>query len=209
MLRLFSYKLTNDSGFAPNPFWGYLTLATCKPRIRASKNVDDWIAGFTSKKLGDQPGQEKLIYLMKITDTLSIAEYFRASRFKNKVPTLSAHDFVHKAGDNIYRPLSQGAFAPDDFEQIANPNHTDKNKLKDLSGSKVLISDDFFYFGRNALVIPSNVRPKVPKGQSSQGVRTDDQTLIQDFIIYVSRHGKGIHGAPHKWPGNDQSWKST
>ena len=30
-VRLFSYKMTNDSGFAPNPFGLTLTLATCKP----------------------------------------------------------------------------------------------------------------------------------------------------------------------------------
>ena len=29
-MRLFAYKMTHDTGFAPNPFWGYLTLATCK-----------------------------------------------------------------------------------------------------------------------------------------------------------------------------------
>ena len=27
-MRLFSYKMTNDSGFAPNPFGHTLTLAT-------------------------------------------------------------------------------------------------------------------------------------------------------------------------------------
>ncbi|WP_198140678.1 Nmad2 family putative nucleotide modification protein [Polaromonas naphthalenivorans] len=28
------YLMTHDSGFAPNPFHGTLTLATCKPGIR-------------------------------------------------------------------------------------------------------------------------------------------------------------------------------
>lgn len=36
-MRLFAYKMTHDTGFAPNPFWGYLTLATCKPKIREKK----------------------------------------------------------------------------------------------------------------------------------------------------------------------------
>ena len=51
MCRLFSFKITRDTGFAPNPFWGRLTLATCKPRIRASKRPSNWIAGFTSRSL--------------------------------------------------------------------------------------------------------------------------------------------------------------
>ena len=50
-MRLFSYKMTHDSGFAPNPFGRTLTLATCKPQIRLHKSVDDWIAGFTSRTL--------------------------------------------------------------------------------------------------------------------------------------------------------------
>ena len=50
-MRLFSYKMTHDSGFAPNPFGYTSTLATCKPQIRLHKSVDDWIAGFTSRTL--------------------------------------------------------------------------------------------------------------------------------------------------------------
>jgi Nucleotide modification associated domain 2 len=61
-MRLFSYKMTNDSGFAPNPFWGRLTLATCKPEIRKAKRVGDWIAGFTSRELCRDPiGSERLV----------------------------------------------------------------------------------------------------------------------------------------------------
>jgi hypothetical protein len=40
--------MTNDSGFAPNPFWGILTLPTRKASMRRSKKIGDWIAGFTS-----------------------------------------------------------------------------------------------------------------------------------------------------------------
>ena len=77
MLRLFSYKMTDDTGFAPNPFWGELTLATCKAKIRYSKEKGDWIAGFTSDYLcGDPVGREKLVYLMKVEDKLPFKEYF-------------------------------------------------------------------------------------------------------------------------------------
>ena len=40
---LFSYVVRSDGGFAPNPFFGYCTLATCKPRIRKGALVGDWI----------------------------------------------------------------------------------------------------------------------------------------------------------------------
>ncbi len=117
MFRLFSHKMTHDSGFAPNPFWGELTLATCKPQIRLYENPGDWIAGFTSGELcGDRIGQEKLVYLMKVEQKLSIAQYFSRPRYENKIPNPQRPLHVHRVGDNIYRPLPpDGA-----FEQLFN-----------------------------------------------------------------------------------------
>ena len=40
-MRLFTYVIVSDSGFAPNPYWGYCTLATCKPVIRRVAKADD------------------------------------------------------------------------------------------------------------------------------------------------------------------------
>ena len=36
---LYSYVITRDYGFAPNPFGGICTLATCKPGIRNHAKV--------------------------------------------------------------------------------------------------------------------------------------------------------------------------
>ena len=33
-MYLYSYVITRDYGFAPNPFWNICSLATCKPQIR-------------------------------------------------------------------------------------------------------------------------------------------------------------------------------
>jgi Nucleotide modification associated domain 2 len=41
---VFSYVVTHDKGFAPNPYFGFLTLATCKPQIRKSARVGDWLS---------------------------------------------------------------------------------------------------------------------------------------------------------------------
>src|SRR5262249_55154673 len=42
---LFSYCIPYDFGSAPNPFWGLCTLAICKPDIRRTANVGDWVVG--------------------------------------------------------------------------------------------------------------------------------------------------------------------
>ncbi len=44
-LKIYSYVVRYDSGFAPNPFGDYCSLATCKPRIRKSIHKDDWVVG--------------------------------------------------------------------------------------------------------------------------------------------------------------------
>jgi hypothetical protein len=202
-MRLFSYKLTNDSGFAPNPFFDVLTLATCKPQMRKTKEIGDWIAGFTSKRLcNDEVGKERLIYLMQVTDKLHISEYFSHPDFQNKIPDLSQREFIYQAGDNIYKP--QG----DAFVQLENRNHTLNNKERDLSGEFVLVSTDYYYFGRNPLVVPDDLRPKVPKGQSAHGCLTHDRKRAVGFIRFITETFEiGVHNAPHKWPRNDRSWK--
>ena len=86
-IRLFSYKMTNDNGFAPNPFHGFLTLANCKPLMIKSKKVGDWIAGFTSKKLNkDELGKEKLVYLMKVTEIETYYDYWTKSKRFSYIP---------------------------------------------------------------------------------------------------------------------------
>jgi len=209
MPRLFSYKLTHDTGFAPNPFWGTLTLATCKPKIRLSKGKGDWIAGFTSQSLcGDPVGEERLVYLMEVADKISFSDYFNSPTYSNKIPNLSKSNCAAKAGDNIYRPIDSDDPYCDKFEQLENPYHGKSNMERDLSGRFILASKRFFYFGRGAISVPVNLRPDVPKGQSAHGSLTHDHTRAQKFIDYViSKYSVGVHGAPHSWPQGDKSWK--
>lgn len=123
-MRLFAYKMTHDSGFAPNPFWGYLTLATCKPKIREHKRPGDWIAGFTSKTLcGDWVGDERLVFLMQVDEKVALADYFEDVRFESRIPRPSPAAAVYRCGDNIYRPLVPNARDVSEFEQVPHSQH--------------------------------------------------------------------------------------
>jgi hypothetical protein len=211
-MRLFSYKMSHDSGFAPNPFWGALTLATCKPAFRRSKRAGDWIAGFTSRKLcGDRVGRERLIFLMKIDEKIPIADYYHDRRFQRKIPDLSAKEGIYRAGDNIYRPLCLRGIHANDFKQLRNPNHTSKDKTKDISGENVLIGAEFVYFGRNALSVPPLFRPDVPEGQSAHGTRTHDVERARKFVEFIMQKASAcrIHGPFHSWHEGDESWRES
>ena len=106
-MKLYSYVVASDSGFAPNPFWGYCTLATCKPAIRRKAEKGDWIIGASSTR---NVGHGRLIHAMKITESpLSFDEYDTDRRFHKKKPKEHA-DLRYSRGDNIYYRDRKGAW---------------------------------------------------------------------------------------------------
>ena len=79
-MNCFRYKIEHDWGFAPNPFHGTLTLATCKGDIRGCKELrnGDWIVGFGSKSMGNLG---KMIYCMRVDEMMSFDQYYNDPRF--------------------------------------------------------------------------------------------------------------------------------
>ena len=199
-MRLRSYKMTSDTGFAPNPFGCSLTLATCKPGIRNKARVGDWVAGFTSESLaGHDVGSERLVYLMRVAEKLLLRDYFQDARFQDKIPDMGADGREAKAGDNIYRPLRSDAASAADFEQLANDNHVPGDRIKDVGGNFVLVSNEFYYFGRNAPTVPRDVRPDVPRGQAGYG-QWSCPVQAERFLRYIrANYRVGRHGQPHNW----------
>ena len=183
-----SYKMTSDRGFAPNPYEGFLTLATCKPGIRKCHEIGHWLAGFTSKSLNcDEIRNEKLVYLAKIDDKFPMEEYYE--KYPQKRDCLSA--------DNIY-------VMQDGIWKLKNDSIHNKNQQnKDLSGKNVLVARHYYYFGRNALDIQEvREKIKIPLGQSAYGCLTTGE-LAADFINWVKKEAEkmrpqdGMLGEPH------------
>ena len=72
--KLYSYVIPYDNGFAPNPFFGYCTLACCKPDIRRCAKDGNWVVGTGSLRT---VGVNKMVYAMKVKEVLSFDEYSR------------------------------------------------------------------------------------------------------------------------------------
>lgn len=77
---LYSYVLRHDDGAAPNPFWGTCTLTICKPDIRRTANIGDWIAGTGSKNSRLKDGKtynlsDSVVYAMKGNNKLLMTDY--------------------------------------------------------------------------------------------------------------------------------------
>ncbi len=86
-MRLYSYKVRYDIGFAPNPFHGVCTLATCKPRIRAGASVGDWVVGVGSASQGTLG---RLVFGMQVEEKMTFDEYWDDERFQSKKPIVAA-----------------------------------------------------------------------------------------------------------------------
>ena len=131
-MRLFSYIVTYDTGFAPNPFFGYCTLACCKPKIRQAAQPQDWVVGLSPKSLGN-----KLVYAMKVEEKLTFQNYWSDPRFDRKKPDCTAGKVVHKCGDNIYQPLPHGHFRQLRSMHSHGNSEDCGNKNRDLGGGYV------------------------------------------------------------------------
>jgi hypothetical protein len=199
--RLFTYKNTHDSGFAPNPFYDVLTLATCKPGIRRTKKVGDWIAGFTSnflvklaKKRGIVIENDALIYLGRISEVLPLKNYYADSRFKNKIPPTERNSNKIKcAGDNIYKYETEEK----SFMQISQIHHNENDIERDLSGKNVLICNKFYYLGKKAIHVPNNIIINRPKTQTAYGYKTENSKEIEQFVKWIKNNfDEGINALP-------------
>jgi hypothetical protein len=146
---LYAYAITRDFGFAPNPFHGFCTLATCKPKIRKSAKLGDWIMGIGGSNLPQV--KRRCLLLMKVEEKVSFQEYWEHERFLLKKPVRNGSR-VQMLGDNIYHKGGNGNWIQEDSHH-SNPDGTTNlvNLCRDTSiTDQVLISHCFLYFGDKA-----------------------------------------------------------
>ncbi len=204
--KLYSYLMTHDSGFAPNPFFSHLTLATCMTDIRRTKSVGDWVAGFAGKTLvrkcrdlGVSIPHQGLIYLMRIDEIITLDAYFHDPRFQQKkaIP-LGTNNTMLERGDNIYCSDGNGG-----FQQLENDNHDEGELIKDTKGKNVLISNQSYYFGRNCPAPAASwaaMNVHVPDRYIGYGSASDGAAL-EAMVAYLQAQGfePGVYGKPCIW----------
>lgn len=141
-MRLHSYVIRRDYGFAPNPFHGVCTLATCKKLIRRYANVGDWVVATGSAQY-NRGGQ--LVCAMKISETMSFDDYWDGSRFQLKKPVMNGSRMMGY-GDNIYHHGPRGDWLQADSHHsleggVVNPKNlnddteTNRSSLPRSSGT--------------------------------------------------------------------------
>lgn len=112
---------------------GCLSLAICKPRIRATAEVGDWIVGIAGKSLHPDSG---LLYIAQVDQVLENGEYYRDGRFARRP------DAVYEWKGSRLKLRTDPRF------------HGPENAGSDIGGApdyteaRVLLSSKFRYFGR-------------------------------------------------------------
>ena len=206
-MKLYSYVVARDYGFAPNPFHGVCTLATCKPRIRETASIGDWIVGTGSKA---NCLKDKLVFVMRVTNSITFCEYYESDEFQSKKPNLQG-SLKQAFGDNIYHKNEAGIWMQDNSHHSLKDGSTNYNNLyKDTGVDRVLISNEFAYWGDSGLSIPSNYCNfwSLENGNySNHDIRAGrnhkccfPQDMLDSFVSWFrSLNQTGCVGEPFEW----------
>lgn len=191
-MRFYSYVVPRDYGFAPNPFNGICTLATCKPKIRKKAAIGDWIFG-TGSVIGGY--KNRLIYAMKVTKKISFNDYWSDPRFHTKKPIMRSCSLKKMYGDNIYCHDGRKWYQADSHHSLKGGEVNEYNLKRDTSVDAVLISEEFYYFGKSAIEIPTQLIQKVVKKGPSH--RCPEEVWGNRLIVFISRKYRlGCHDDP-------------
>ncbi len=194
-MKICTYTLRNDTGFAPDPFHGCCTLAACTPNHMGAKLVtDDWIAGFFTDV--ETPC---LVYAMRVEEVMGYDSYYWDSRFQRKKPRMDGLP-EDRCGDNIYHLDTSGKWLRD-----KGPHHQDDRTFEqDTRHAIVYIGSVFAYFGSNAYKnpLPDELRAVLKNGRGIKYTK-ESEPLFSPFLHWLEALPNGIHGHPRngEWTG--------
>jgi hypothetical protein len=164
MQKLFVYRIVNDIGTAPHISKnGILTLTICKPGIRKSAKVGDYVLALValqhSKLTGTGPDRFfKAAYLFKITETTDILEYEEWCKIHapDKICTENTFD-----GNCQYDKEGKWRYGP----------HNETHKDRNLGGKFALISKHYVaWTSNNPFTLPSSTMEQI--GLDEKQVKT-------------------------------------
>lgn len=198
MVRLYSYVVRYDIGFAPNPFHGWCTLATCKQDIRRKAAIGDWIVGTGSKGNG---ADGRLVYAMRVDEILTFDAYWNDPRFARKRP--DRRGSVKRAyGDNVYHRDPSGQWVQEDSRHSLSDGSPSQGHIdKDTGTDAVLASQQYTYWGARGPDIPKRLRDgelDLVHAVQSHRCRFPD-AMRDEAIAWLTSLDPGVHADPPDW----------
>ncbi len=197
-MRLFTYIVARDFGFAPNPFHGYCTLATCKPSIRSAAARGDIVLGKAST-LGGRSPEGHVVYVMRVSEALTFDEYWHDPRFAAKRPRLNGSRKA-RHGDNIYRCDDAGEFVQADSHHSHEGGVTNELHLaNDTRVDRVIVGTEFSYWGSEPTRMPDALVPIIGRRDVRERSRFKDDELKAAMEWIAPNLGHGLVARPAHW----------
>jgi hypothetical protein len=178
MPYIYSYIHVYDTGFAPNFQSGILSLSTCKPMIRKNACIGDFIVG-----IKNIDGKKYITYIMKITNKMTMEQYDKYTKiFLQEKISNDSNPF----GDSIY-DFSENSI------NLRGKIHTENNIKNDLNGKYILLSSEFYYFGKQCInfELPNELKDfgKLNRGYRSKANISYFDNFISFFNNLKERYG--------------------
>lgn len=172
MTRIYRYILETDGGMAPCAQNGLISLGTCKPAIRRTAKIGDWVAGFMPGTM--RRGQ--LVWAGKVSEKLTHDEYRK--RFSGR-------------RDAVYGLARNGKYRSD-----LPGYHCDPTQQERDSANPVLLFDQTHsrYVGCEPEAMPDDLMHLAAAGIGHRvNFRRDgDLELWEDWLSQLS----SSHGEP-------------
>ena len=182
MPRVYLYVVDRDFGFAPNPFHGFCTLATCKPGIRRTCGPGDWVIGMGGGRLN---ATGRCVFAMRVSQKLAFDEYWSSPEYFDKRPVRNGTKRM-LVGDNIYHHNGTGGAWRQADSHHSNVDGTVNlhNLRVDTSADAVLISHHFFYFGSRAPEVPKHLLDDIGY-KNARSYRVFDEQTCRGLIDWL------------------------
>lgn len=203
-----TYRLDHDLGFAPNPFFGWCTLACCMPSIRQSAKEGDIIIGMAGKSGGLKNIYPRLIFWMRVAEAKSFDDYWADPRFENKRPQIPGPK-KRAVGDRTYRHEAgqEGWVFDRSMHFSPGAGQVDGGHVAtDTRVDRLLIGKDFTYWGAGGPVVPDHLIKLFTN--RNQMCHEGGPLLAELHEIIDLENPKGPVGDPANW-NNPKYFKST
>lgn len=165
MTRIYRYILTHDSGVAPCPADGLITLATCKPVIRRTAKPGDWVLGF-------RPGSLErglLLWAGKVEQVMDHGDYEREFRGRP---------------DAVYRQGKDGG-----YKRLRPDYHPTQREMDRDTSAPVLLFDSTVskYFNGQPQPLPQELAHLAAAGRGHRvsGTVPDDVARLEAWLAQL------------------------
>lgn len=161
---------------------GLITLATCKPNIRAYAKGGDWVVGFRSVANGAPAGL--VVWAGRVESSLEVGAYEHAYRGRS---------------DAIYRRRDNGK-----LKRLRPDYHPGDEQLHRDTDNPVLVfaREAAWYFGREPEMLPEHLMHLAPRSTDRDrlvnGANAEDVIALQHWLSSLAP--AGVHAPPRDPP---------